>query len=89
MAELLPNGTWICVDVPLGTTEEELSEFLKAHYLEIEPANISVREYEGRRACAIVSVQNEVILDLFNWATNGDALNSYPITGRLRQPRRN
>ena len=72
--------------LPPGTTEQELSDFFRSHFMNIPPECISVKEFEGN-AGAFVSLQNAVIVNLFNWALAGDSLNGWPQTATLRKGR--
>jgi hypothetical protein len=87
----LPKGTWICLPkLAPGTTKEEVSDFLKQHFLHIPPDFIRVKEFEGN-AGAFVVMQDPIICELFNWAleSTGDVLlNGWPVTGTLRRGRR-
>jgi hypothetical protein len=67
----LPNGVWLFLaGLPLGTTDEELSAHLKANYLDIGPECVDARDYR-KCACAVVSVQDDVVYQLVTWALEG------------------
>ena len=87
----LPKGTWLCLPkLALGTTAEEVSQFLREHFLEIPPDCIAVKDFEAN-AGAFVVVKDSVILELFNWVleSTGDVrLNGWPITATLGRSRR-
>jgi hypothetical protein len=73
MMKRLPNGVWLFfAGLPLGTTAEELSAYLVQNYLNIGPECIDIRDYQ-KVACAVVSVQDDVVQDLVLWALQGTA----------------
>jgi hypothetical protein len=88
MERELPKGCWICLPkLAPGTTKEEVSQFLKEHFLDIPPDCVCVKEFESN-AGAFVVVTDQIICELFNWAleSTGDVyLNGWPVTGTLRR----
>jgi len=72
---LLPSGTWLRIsNLPPGTTEEDLHEFLKAHGLDCGADCFSVKHFDNGTAGAIFSVPDEMLPALIKWALGGGSL---------------
>jgi hypothetical protein len=74
----LRPGVWLVMKpLPHDTTEQQLSDWLRAHALDIGPEYVSVNS--GTRNCwAFVSVANDVVRNLVYWALNGDTFGGQP-----------
>ncbi len=70
----IPVGAWLYFNrLPSDTTDVEFQEFLAVHGIDLPLENISVRQYENG-SCAKVTVPNDTVSCLINWAINGDKL---------------
>ena len=64
----LPRGVWLHVsNLPVGTTEEQFSEYLRANYLDIPPDCISLVNHPYHTE-GFIAVKAGVLLDLVRWA---------------------
>jgi hypothetical protein len=80
----LPSGVWLYFkNLPVTTTDESLSAYLRERGLDIGPECISITVFDGEAyrnptAGATVSVRNDVVLLMAQWVLNGD-----PIDGKV------
>jgi hypothetical protein len=63
----MPRGFLLRVIVPLDTTPPELSAFLMANNVPVEPERISMRDFRSHRSAAI-SLPYEVIAHWIEWS---------------------
>lgn len=63
----MPRGFLLRVIVPLDTTPAELSAFLMANNVPVEPERISMRDFRSHRSAAI-SLPYEVIAHWIEWS---------------------
>lgn len=85
----LPVGTWVFIQqVPYDATDESLAAFLYEHGLAIDADRIQIKnDNRDGRTSAIISVPNDVLIDLLHWAINNDSFNGFPMQFRTSKSR--
>jgi hypothetical protein len=80
----MPSGVWLYFkNLPVSTTDESLSAYLRERGLDIGPEAISVQAFDSDTyrqptAGAMVSVSHDVVLLMAQWVLNND-----PIEGKV------